>query len=540
MDKKNAATKWMKRGSCRNVAEYIYEKTGMKQTEIMATEKTRYPCPGIKEAADMLRKAVSQGRHIEVVADYDADGIGSAAQMYLILTKAGAKGFRINIPKRMLDGYGINKRIISGIPDGSLVITVDNGISANEAISLAKARGMEVIVLDHHIRGGELPPADLIIDPEDDPKGWGSPFYCGAGLTFKLAECLFPDDAGFLDGLSCFAAISTIADSVNVTRDNRNIILRGLKNLNARRCTEGLGAILDYVAVQKNMEHIGIGEIGFKIAPIFNAPGRLENDGGILILNALFQRGEKAKKYAEKVYSINEKRKDLVQTLKEKVESGEIGEGFLRKRNIIFLYVPDFPEGLCGILAGSLCEDGGRPAFVMTKAEDGSIKGSARSQDGANVFNILKEAENYLTRFGGHEQAAGFSLDEGNLLDSYKAMEAAAPDPGCVSEKYYDLDVLPISLQAVHSAMGQVGVYGVGLPEPVLKVNGPVDDPNEIGEDKTHLSFKMSGVRCIGFGLAEKYRELGKPTRMTVYGTVGTNWYKGRSYVQLHVMDICA
>ena len=201
MDKKNAATKWMKRGSCRNVAEYIYEKTGMKQTEIMATEKTRYPCPGIKEAADMLRKAVSQGRHIEVVADYDADGIGSAAQMYLILTKAGAKGFRINIPKRMLDGYGINKRIISVIPDGSLVITVDNGISANEAISLAKARGMEVIVLDHHIRGGELPPADLIIDPEDDPKGWGSPFYCGAGLTFKLAECLFPDDAGFLDGL---------------------------------------------------------------------------------------------------------------------------------------------------------------------------------------------------------------------------------------------------------------------------------------------------------------------------------------------------
>lgn len=336
----------------------------MTQAEILSTEKVKYPCPGIPETAEILKDAVKQGRHIEVVADYDADGIGSAAQMYLILNKLGAKGFQINIPKRMLDGYGINKRIISGIPDGSLVVTIDNGISANEAIGLAKARGMDVVVLDHHIRSGQLPPADLIVDPEDELKGWGSPYYCGAGLTYKLAEYLFPDNTDLLDCLSCFAAISTIADSVNVTRDNRNIILRGLKDLNARRCTEGLRAILDYLAEQKNMEHIGIGEIGFKIAPILNAPGRLYNDGGKLILNALFQRGDKAKEYAQKVYDINEKRKEIVHELKEKVTAGDAGEGFLRKRNIIFLYVPDFPEGLCGILAGGLSEEDKRPAFV--------------------------------------------------------------------------------------------------------------------------------------------------------------------------------
>lgn len=155
------------------------------------------------------------------------------------------------------------------------------------------------------------------------------------------------------------------------------------------------------------------------------------------------------------------------------------------------------------------------------------------------MFNLVKGAERYFTRFGGHEQAADFSLKESDLIKAYQAMEAAAPVPGEVDEKYYDLEILPISIQAVHTAMSQIGVYGVGLPEPVLKVNGPIDEPDEIGEDKSHLSFKMSGVRCIGFGLAEKYRELGNPTKMTVYGTVDTNWYKGRAYVQLNVMDIC-
>ena len=266
--------------------------------------KSKIQLPRDHEGCKIYRDAVQRNRHIEVVADYDADGIGSAAQIHMILKKLGAVNYRITIPKRMLDGYGINSRIIADIPDGSLVITIDNGISANEAIREAKRRGMTVVVLDHHLRNGELPPADLIVDPEDNPEGWTSPYYCGAGLTYKLAEDLFPYETNFLDHLSAFAAISTIADSVYVLGDNRNIITRGLRNLNSRTCPEGLQAILDYLAQEKNMEHIGIGEINFKIAPIVNAPGRLSDDGGKKILRAFFQHGNRAQEYAKEIYDI--------------------------------------------------------------------------------------------------------------------------------------------------------------------------------------------------------------------------------------------
>ena len=329
--------KWIKKGLCRNFAEYVVEQTGMTQEMILNSGKVKYSCPGITKAARYIVDAVQRNRHIEVVADYDADGIGSAAQIHMILKKLGAVNYRITIPKRMLDGYGINSRIIADIPDGSLVITIDNGISANEAIREAKRRGMTVVVLDHHLRNGELPPADLIVDPEDNPEGWTSPYYCGAGLTYKLAEDLFPYETNFLDHLSAFAAISTIADSVYVLGDNRNIITRGLRNLNSRTCPEGLQAILDYLAQEKNMEHIGIGEINFKIAPIVNAPGRLSDDGGKKILRAFFQHGNRAQEYAKEIYDINEERKELVAKAQEMVETGEAGDCFLRKGNVIFL-----------------------------------------------------------------------------------------------------------------------------------------------------------------------------------------------------------
>ena len=530
--------RWIKRGNCKNFAEYVLSVTGQKQEELLNTGKKQYACPGIPEAARMLKQAVAEGRHIEVVADYDADGIGSAAQIFLILRKLGAGKIRITIPKRMMDGYGINMRIITDIPDRAFVMTIDNGIAAVEPVAYAKEHGMTVVVLDHHLRNGDVPKADLVVDPEDNPEGWTYPHYCGAGLTYKLAEELFPGDTGFLDGLSCFAAISTIADSVDVTGDNRNIIIRGLKNMNARRCPEGLGAILDYLRDEKSMEHIGIGEIGYKIAPMVNAPGRLSDNGGIKILNAFFQRGTKAQEYAAEIYNINEERKNLVAKAQEMVEEGH-GEGcFLRKEKIIFLYLPDFQEGLCGILAGKLSESDARPAFVMTKDSHGYIKGSARSQSGVDVFHILQAASDLMLKFGGHAQAAGFSFEEKNLDAVYEAMEGATPEPTQEGEgMYYDLETLPLSVPSIHTAMGQIGVYGTGFPEPVLKITGPVDDAKGIGESGEHLSFRMAGVRYIAFYLSDKYAALGCPSTLTVYGTVGTNWYKGRAYVQVNVID---
>ena len=535
----NELTKnWIKRGRCRNFAEYVVEQTGSTQEQIMNSGRVKFSCPGIDKAGRYIVDAVRKNRHIEVVTDYDADGIGSAAQMHMILKKLGSRNYRITIPKRMLDGYGINARIVADIPDNSLVVTIDNGISANEAVKSAKSRGMTVVILDHHLRNGELPAADLIVDPEDNPDGWTSPYYCGAGLTFKLAEELFPYETNFLDYLSTFAAISTVADSVYVLGDNRNIILRGLRNMNSRTCTEGLKAILDYLSKEKNVEHIGIGEISFKISPMVNAPGRLSDDGGKKILNAFFQRGERAQQYAKEIYEINEERKALVAKVQEMVESEETGDYFFRKGKVLFLYIPDFQEGLCGILAGKLSENDSRPAFVMTRAKNGYVKGSARSQSGVNVFDILQHASTLMLKFGGHAPAAGFSFKEENLEAVYETLESAAPevDTGADSS-YYDLEILPMAVQSIHTGMAQIAVYGVGFPDPVLKITGPVDEAKAIGEAGNHLSFQIAGVRYVAFHQYAKYENMGCPKTLTVYGTVGSNWYKGKAYVQVNVSD---
>lgn len=534
---KDINKKWEKRGSCKNIRDYISETTGQSPEMIISSGRMSYACPGIHEAALRLHKAAMDGRPVHAVVDYDADGLGAGAELYMVFKKMGIRGFKITIPKRFSDGYGMNPDIVRKIPANAFVMTVDNGISAITAIQDAKKRGMEVVVLDHHQRNGILPPADLIVDPEDQPAGWDSPHYCGAGLVYKLAEELFPGDGLFLDQLSSLACISTIADSVNVLGDNRNIILRGLKNLNQCNCPEGLAAVLKLLGEKESLENIGIREIGFKVAPMLNAPGRLHDEGGIFTLNCLFSRGNGAVAAAEKLYQINEQRKDLILQAKQNIKENHPGY-IIWGDKTRFIYLPHFHEGLCGILAGHICEETRLPTFVMTEAADGTIKGSARCQDNADVFSILQAASEELLKFGGHKCAAGFSFSNTKMMGVFNLIEAAAPAYGERDSFYYDLEALPFGLPAVYTQLTQIGVYGTGLPLPVIKITGAVDEPKFIGAEKTHLSFKMAGINYIAFSLAEKYKQSGCPERMTVYATLGTNWWKGRQSIQADVIDI--
>lgn len=522
-------TLWQKRGKCTSFEAYLYERTGHHMDELLDSGSLAYLCHGMCEAANLIKRAVYEKRKLYVIVDYDADGIGSGAEIFMTLKKLGASNFQIIIPKRMKDGYGINIRMLEMIPDGSFILTIDNGIAAQPAIIEAKRRGMTIVILDHHQQNGQLPPADLIIDPEAIPEGWTFTHYCGAGLTYKLAEFLFPQDIAFLDQLSTFACISTIGDSVSVTGDNRNIILRGMRNLNARNCPEGLAAILDYLKENCKMEHISEYEIGFKIAPLLNAPGRLADEGGKFVLQSMFQKGAAAQKCAEKLYLINEKRRELVKDAQDRmVPKGE---------KIKFLYLPNFQEGLCGILAGHISEDTQLPTFVMTKASDGSVKGSARSNASTDIFVLLKNVSGMLSRYGGHPAAAGFSFDEKYLDPIYECLESGAPIPSQMNVKFYDLDTVIEELPQIYLSMQRIGIFGFGLPTPVLRIRAFIFEPKAIGIEKIHLSFKISGMKCIAFSLYEKYKDLGEPNYMTLYITLTTNWWKGQSSMQLNVLD---
>lgn len=522
--------KWVKRGKCRNFAEYVLEQTGKGLEEVVLSESEFYQCPGISQAASVLKKAVAENRPIHVVADYDADGLGAAAQMFMILRMLKATKFKITIPKRLKDGYGINMRIVDEIPDGAFLITLDNGISAFDAITEAKRRGMTVVILDHHLRSTELPPADLIVDPEDNPVGWTYRHYCGSGLAYKLGQSLFNNNPQVMGKLSVFACISTIADSVDVTADNRNIILTGLRNLNIRNCPEGLAALLDILKNENSMEHIGCEEIGYKIAPAINAPGRLYDEGGKLLLSSIFQTGERAYEAARWLYETNEKRKAAVKVAGSAVEP--LGE------KIRFVYLPGFEEGLCGILAGNICEDSRRPTFVMTDAADGSIKGSARSVEGTNVFELLTKAAPFLLKFGGHEFAAGFSFARENLDNVFLTLEQNANAASDTQQEFFDLEINQEEIFQVYLETDDVSVFGTGLPKPVFRIRADIEEAKLVGSDMSHLSFKINGQKCIGFSLAEKYIALGSPMKMIVYGTLSTNWWKGRASIQIDVIDI--
>lgn len=553
---------WTKRNpSVMDFITYVLETTRGKTPGMILAERDParvYGCPGIALAAQRLRNAQESGKTVCGVFDYDADGICSAAEAHLLLKELGIR-HTVTIPRRMSDGYGVSPDIISRLPDGAMLLTVDNGITANEAVAAAKAKGMEVVILDHHnakFKDGldvpslaeaadgvtdpawfDLPDADLIVDPEallldhdtPLPTGWDYGHYCGAGLVYLLARDMCADKPEFLDKLATFAAIATVGDSVDVTGENGRIIEHGLSCINHGKGTDGLRQLVSLVQKDQTMNPLTLETIGYYLAPLINAPGRLLDEGGKLVLSTLLASGVDALTGAQQIQELNEKRKALVADCFENAEV--LGD------KVAFVYDETVPEGICGIIAAKFCEKYHRPAFVMTLAENGKVKGSCRCEDGDSVLTLLRASGHTLTGFGGHDQAAGFSLTVDSVPHFLQALEDAAPEPSFDDVELYDLDVMPKDLMPLYQAQNGLFVFGQGLPVPVIRITAAVTDVRTMGKDKSHLSFKIANIKCVAFGMAEQYSQMGSPPVMTVYGTLGINWYNGGATPQISVKD---
>lgn len=520
---------WKKRNDCKNFGDYVLHTTGRTMSQLLSESYSNYTCPGIGKVAELLTEAKNSGKRITGVFDFDADGICSTAEMHMLLTKIGIPHGLI-VPKRLSEGYGLNADMVDRMEGSDIVITVDNGITANEAVAAAKSRGMQVIIMDHHNALGDVPDADIIVDAEEFPEGWTFTHYCGAGLVYKLAEYMYPDDTAFLNVLSCFAAIATVGDVVNVTADNHNIIRRGLENINKRQCTPGLAGILNLIAENSNIDPFTVSDIAMKVVPLINAPGRLYDDGGEQVLRCLFAGTKSADAAARKIYDINEQRKQMVQDALDTMSP--------KGDNISFLYHPDLKEGICGIIAGRYSAENHKPSYVMTRTEDGLIKGSARCEEGYNVFQSLGQCREYLTKFGGHDCAAGFSFREEDLDRVFNILEQSTERPEGEESEFYDLDVEPADILPLYCDQNKIGIFGEGLKRPVLRMKALVEDPRVIGQKQNVLSFKAANTKCIGFSLAEKYHELGSPSSVVLYGTLDINWFRKRPCAQITVLDI--
>ncbi len=376
----------------------------------------------MERASGILKEKIRVGSFIRIIGDYDIDGVMST---YILLRGLSGLGASVDyvIPHRITDGYGINEHLIRQAHEDGVdtIVTCDNGIAAAAQIRTAKDLGMTVIVTDHHevpfeeengIRREVIPPADAVVNPKQKECGYEFPGICGAVVAMKLMEALYRlmcPGRDIVDELLEFAAIATVGDVMDLVGENRIIVREGLKRLHR---TENLG-LQELIRVNGlEPEQISSYHIGFVLGPCLNASGRLDTAGRALALLLAADRQEAAV-LAGDLKALNDSRKDMtVQGVEAAVRQVE-EQGMLRD-SVLVVYLPDCHESLAGIIAGRIRERYHRPAFVLTRGEEG-VKGSGRSTESYSMYEKLCECKEYLTKFGGHPMAAGLSLAEENV-----------------------------------------------------------------------------------------------------------------------------
>ena len=544
---------WEKKDTCQTVEEVVLRNTKMSKEEFESQMKS-HTIKGMDIAANMIWEAISNNMPITVVGDYDADGVCSSAILKLMFNHLGVP-VRIRLPHRFSEGYGLSEKIVDEI-DSGLLITVDNGIAAVDAIRKAKEKELKIIILDHHLLrdDGLLPDADLVIDPSAIPGTCDFTKYCGGGLAYKLA-CEIVDDPVVLSKISCFAAIATVADVMPLIGENKKIVIEGMKNLTKFKTrTTGLSAMM----YAKNLDHyITAKDIGFSIGPMINAAGRLLDNGAEVALDIVTFDGDlkTAKEKAAILNELNERRKEMVRVEMERANE-EIENSCLFSDNPLVLYLPGTGEGIIGILAGKIAEKYSVPCFVFTDTEGPFVKGSGRNPSGdIHLKNLLDKISakmkedprtpDGIVRYGGHQGAAALTLPKDYFPVFYDASQECCPD---LPEKkssalYYDLEIEASQIPDMFQLIEKYGPFGEGNPEVVFKIKNFELVPKYFGlyttngTQKENISFASRQCTARGYGLADKFFSDGTPANMDLVGMIQLNTYKEAS-IGVEVLDL--
>jgi len=378
----------------------------------------------MEKAVHIVLTKIKENKKIRVIGDYDIDGVCSTYILTDGIRSAGGD-VSMDIPDRVKDGYGINEALIQRAYDGGVdtIITCDNGIAAISQIEYAKSLGMTVIVTDHH----EIPyeeadgekrylrvPADATVNPKQPDCGYPFKLLCGAAVAYKFIQVLYAElgltednPNAILEKYIEFAAVATIGDVVDLKGENRILAKLGLERIRNTK-NPGLRALIEANNLQET--EISSYHIGFILGPCLNAGGRLETAKlAFEMLNA--EDDELAKKYADKLKELNDKRKALTeQGVAQALEEAEK----YTKDKFQVIYLPEVHESIAGIIAGRVREKLNKPVIILTRGEKGA-KGSGRSIEGCHMFEELTACRELLDKFGGHEMAAGLSLKEENI-----------------------------------------------------------------------------------------------------------------------------
>jgi single-stranded-DNA-specific exonuclease len=494
-------------------------------------------------ACERIRVAIADGRRICVHGDYDVDGISATALAVHLLRELGAD-VDWHLPSRFDEGYGVRSETLARLADDGcgLVLTVDCGITAVEEVAEAKARGLEVIVTDHHRPGDTLPDCPIVATrPSDYP----FPELCGTGVVYKLGQALFGVDSDIPKRHLDLVAMATIADVVPLLDENRTLAIAGLRVL-ARTQKPGLQALMRAAGVDPAA--IDAGAVGFRLGPRINAAGRLGHPRAALEL-LLTDDPEEARTLANQLEELNRERQAVEgRILREAIAAVEAWPEADRRRRAYVVAGEDWHEGVIGIVASRLVERFNRPVVLIAGGE-GDWKGSGRSIPSFDLHAGLGACSDLLGRWGGHRAAAGLSIKPENIPAF--AERFAAHAAGLLVED----DLRPVTrIDAIVprgmrlsldlcAELARLAPFGLGNPEVTLLAPGcELGELATVGEGK-HLRFRVrrdgsDAGSAIAFGIGSRLDVYRQDHRWDVAFRLAENRWNGTVAPQLVVRRI--
>jgi len=500
----------------------------------------------MQPAIERIVRAIRNHEGIEIHGDYDVDGTTSTVILKTAIEMAGGQaGFFI--PHRIRDGYGIRDAAIERAAQNGvkLVISVDTGIRAQDAVRRANELGIDVIVTDHHLPEGHLPPAIAVINPNRPGCPYPEKNLCGAGVAFKVAQALlatlgWPRDkferilASFLK----MAAIATVADVVPLTGENRIIVYFGLRGL-ANVRNPGLRALLDAAGVVEGRSPTAH-HVGFRIAPRINAAGRMASAEEVIEL-FIGADPEKARAIAERLSLLNSERQEeearvIEQILQECEASATQAATQAASQAAALVFAGEgWHRGVLGIVASRLVERFCRPCFVLGTL-NGETAGSGRSIPAFHLLDSLESMPQLFIKFGGHRQAAGVTMATDNVAE-FRQLFAAFADRVLKPEDFEPVQRIDAAIRfkqidaAFWQSLQRLEPFGMANPAPVFAALHVevVSEPALMKEKHFRFAAAQDGrvIKFVAFNMAHRIAEFARGAHIDIAFKIEADDYSG-------------